>query len=206
MYQFRIGCFQSPLVRVIHHATKITFFQNSILLKGGCLVTMNPRERWISMGEMDKPHRAFYLVGNTMWMGFPDGTGGKKPTCQCRRCKRLGFNPWVGKIPWRRAWQLTPVFLPGESHGQRTLAGYSPWGRKKLNTTEATEHTHVHKDATWTSTQPTSPSLPCSSFRGWDVKEADLLVFSCTSTPYIWLLPNSKSSLLLLSGWRTLVS
>ena len=66
--------------------------------------------------EMDKPHRAFYLVGNTTWMGFPDGTGGKKPTCQCRRCKRLGFNPWVGKIPWRRAWQLTPVFLPGESH------------------------------------------------------------------------------------------
>ena len=47
----------------------------------------------------------------------------KNPSCQCRRHKRLGFDPWVGKIPWRRAWQPTPVFLPGESHGQRGLAG-----------------------------------------------------------------------------------
>ena len=47
-----------------------------------------------------------------------------------------GFDPWVGKIPWRRAWQPTPVFLPGESHGQRSLAGYSPWGRKESDTTE----------------------------------------------------------------------
>ena len=50
--------------------------------------------------------------------------------------RRSGFDPWVGTIPWRRAWQPTPVFLPGESHGQRNLAGYSPWGRKVLNTTE----------------------------------------------------------------------
>ena len=45
---------------------------------------------------------------------FPGGASGKEPTCQCRRRKRHGFNPWVGKIPWRRAWQPTPVFLPGE--------------------------------------------------------------------------------------------
>ena len=49
---------------------------------------------------------------------------------------RLGFDPWVGKIPWRRAWQPTPVFLPGESHGQRSLVGYSPQGRKESDTTE----------------------------------------------------------------------
>ena len=53
---------------------------------------------------------------------FPGGTGGKEPACQCRRRKRLRFNPWVGKIPWRRAWQPTPVFLPRECHGQRSLA------------------------------------------------------------------------------------
>ena len=47
---------------------------------------------------------------------------------------------WVGKIPWRRAWQPTPVFLPGESHGQRSLAGYGPQGHKQLDTTEVTEH------------------------------------------------------------------
>ena len=46
------------------------------------------------------------------------------------------FYPWVGKIPWRREWLSTPVFLPGKSHGQRSLAGYSPWGQKELDTTE----------------------------------------------------------------------
>ena len=46
------------------------------------------------------------------------------------QCRRLRFDSWVGKIPWRRKWQPTPVFLAGEFHGQRSLAGYSPWGRK----------------------------------------------------------------------------
>ena len=45
------------------------------------------------------------------------------------------FNPWAGKIPWRREWQPTPVFLTGEFHGQRSMAGYSPWGPKKLDMT-----------------------------------------------------------------------
>ena len=52
------------------------------------------------------------------------------------RCRRPGFKPWVGKIPWRREWQPTPVSLPGESQGQRSLAGCSPWGRKESDTTE----------------------------------------------------------------------
>ena len=59
-----------------------------------------------------------------------DLTSGKEHTHQCRRHKRHGFDPWVGKISWRRAWQPTPVFLPGESHRQRSLAGYSPWGHR----------------------------------------------------------------------------
>ena len=49
---------------------------------------------------------------------------------------QIRFDPWVRKIPWRREWQPTPVFLPGESHGQRSLAGYSLWGRKESDTTE----------------------------------------------------------------------
>ena len=57
---------------------------------------------------------------------FPGGASDKESACQCRRRKRHGFNPWVRKIPWRRAWQPTSVFLPRESHGQRSLAGYSP--------------------------------------------------------------------------------
>ena len=63
--------------------------------------------------------------------GLPGGASGKEPACQCRRLKRHEFNPWIGTIPWRRAWQPTPVFLPGESHGQRSLAGYSPCGHKE---------------------------------------------------------------------------
>jgi len=54
--------------------------------------------------------------------GIPRWISGK----ECRRCKRGGFDPWVGKIPWRRAGQLTPVILPRESHGQRSRVGYSP--------------------------------------------------------------------------------
>ena len=56
--------------------------------------------------------------------GFPGGTSGKETASQCRRHKRYGFDPWVRKIPWRSAWQPTLVFLPGESHRQRRLAGY----------------------------------------------------------------------------------
>ena len=67
------------------------------------------------------------LYENTIiCLGFPGGTSGKEHTSQCRRQKRRGFNPWVGKIPWSRAWQPTLVFLPGESHGQRSLVGFSP--------------------------------------------------------------------------------
>ena len=64
---------------------------------------------------------------------YPSGLhwwfSGKESTCQCRRCR---FDPWVEKIPWRRKCQPTPVFLPGKSHGQRSLLGYSPWGHKRI--------------------------------------------------------------------------
>ena len=64
--------------------------------------------------------------------------------------RRPRFDPWVGEIPWRRAWQPTTVFLPGESHGQRSLVGHSPWGRKESDMTERIRapcvraHTHTH--------------------------------------------------------------
>ena len=70
--------------------------------------------------------------------GFPGGASGKNPPANSGRHKRLGLDPWVRKIPWRRAWQPIPVFLAGESHGQRSLAAYSPWGLKESDTTEAT--------------------------------------------------------------------
>ena len=60
------------------------------------------------------------------YTGFPMWCSDKESACQCRRCKRHRFNPGVGKTPWSRKWQPTPVFLPEKFHGQRSLAGYSP--------------------------------------------------------------------------------
>ena len=89
---------------------------------------------------------------------FPGGSRDKEPSCQCRRCRRPRSNPWAGKIPWRRAWQPTPVFLPGESHGQRSLAGCRPWGHRVRHDSLTytlicghrfllAEETHCHKEA-----------------------------------------------------------
>ena len=61
---------------------------------------------------------------------IPRSFSGKEPVCHCRRHERRGFNPWVRKIPRRRAWQPPPVFLPGESHGQRSPVGCSPEDHK----------------------------------------------------------------------------
>ena len=96
--------------------------------------------RWIEEGRKggaENPARVPRYAWNLRWysspLGFPGDTNGKEPACQCRRHKRCRINPWVGKIPWRRAWQPTPVFLPGRSHGQRSLAGYSPWSQTWLS-------------------------------------------------------------------------
>jgi len=69
-------------------------------------------------------------------MGFLGGAIGKKSTCQYRRRRRHGFDPWVREIPWSGKWRTTPVFLPGQFHGQRGLVGYSPWGHKESDMTE----------------------------------------------------------------------
>ena len=63
------------------------------------------------------------------------GDTGKELTCQCRKGM---FDPWVGKMLWRRKWQPTPVFLLGKYHGQRSLAGYDPQSRTELDMTEVT--------------------------------------------------------------------
>ena len=64
----------------------------------------------------------------------------------CLQCRRPGFDPWVRKISWRREWLLTPVFLLGEFHGQRSLVGYSPWGCKELDMTVCSTNTGTHID------------------------------------------------------------
>ena len=86
------------------------------------------------------------------FMGFPRGSDGKESICLW--CRRPGFDPWLGKIPWRMAWQPTPVFLPGESHRQRSLVGYSPWGHNESDTTERlspAQHRHACGLPSWLS-------------------------------------------------------
>ena len=99
---------------------------------------------WGAILSILSPQLVCLISANCIYnLGFQGGASGKQPTCQCRRCKRHGFNPWVGKITWRTVWQSTPVFLPWEFHGQRNLTGYSPQGCKESDTTKAIQHTHL---------------------------------------------------------------
>ena len=78
-----------------------------------------------------------YFSGPPIELGLPRWLSGRDPTCQCRR---RGFHPWVGKIPWsRKMTTQTPVFLPGESHGQRSLTDCSPWSCKRIRHDLATK-------------------------------------------------------------------
>ena len=86
---------------------------------------------------------------------LPRWHSGKESACQCRR---HGLGPWVGKIPWRKKWQPTPVFLPGESHRQRSLVGYSPCGCQELDKTEEAlpiHGFHIHRS---TDPEPDCPT------------------------------------------------
>ena len=83
------------------------------------------------------------------WSGFPGSSIGKESACQCRRHGRHGFDPWVGKVPWRKKWQPTAVFLPGKSHGQKSLVGYSPWCHKRVGHDLSTKPLPWHWSQTW---------------------------------------------------------
>ena len=95
----------------------------------------------------------------------------------CRRPRRCRFDPWVRKMPWRRKWQPTTVFLPGKSHGQRSLAGYSPWGHKESDTTEWLS-THVSINISGEERERILFFLNCWLL--WTIEsESSTLVFSC---------------------------
>ena len=79
------------------------------------------------------------------WIEISRWCSGKESACRCRILKRCRFDLWIRKIPHKRTWQPTPIFLPGKFHGQRSLVGYSPWGRKE---SDMTEHGLAHT-GTW---------------------------------------------------------
>ena len=107
----------------------------------------------LKLWEVHRIRSPPFLILNTAspQSGFPGGASGKEPSCQCIR-QRRGFNPWVQKIPWRRAWQPTPVFLPGESHGQRSLAGLQSMGSQGVrhDWSDLAPLLLMESDCTWT--------------------------------------------------------
>ena len=129
--------------------TFITGEGNGNPLQCSCLENPMDRGTWLAMvhGVVESRTQLKWLSTAHIWQrtplqciemssiinnGLPRWRSGKDSACQCRRRRRWGFDPWVGKIPCRRKWQPTPVFLPRESHGQRSLAGCSPWGCRRV--------------------------------------------------------------------------
>ena len=113
---------------------------NSYPLQYSCLVnSMDRRAWWTTAHEGTESDPTWRLTASAFFPHFlriPRWCSGKESTLQCRRCKRCEFDPWVEKIPSSGKCQLTPVFLPRKSHGQRSLTGYNPWGCKEQDTTE----------------------------------------------------------------------
>ena len=96
-------------------------------------------------GKFVPDFQACFWDSALSFKGLPSWCSGKEPACQCRGWKRCGLDPWVGRIPWKRKQKLILVFMPEKSHGHRSLAGYSPWGCKELDTNECVHvHTHTH--------------------------------------------------------------
>ena len=100
------------------------------------------------------------------WASQVTQLSGKESAYQCRSHRRCGFISWVGKIPWRSKWQPIPVFLPGKFYGQRSLAGYSPWGLKSQTLTEWLS-THAWCPPWITKTLLSLGKLEGLSFRNW---------------------------------------
>ena len=103
--------------------------------------------KWSGSSSINCPKSVYLgeIIGARI--GLPRWRGSRETTCQCRRCRRCGFNPSVWKILWRKEWQLTATSLPGESHGQRSRAGCSPRGvhtescmTERLSTNRRSQH------------------------------------------------------------------
>ena len=127
MSQFYLLVYQGPAARQDDRAQLQTEVANVVQQESICNTWMLYLIHFKTMYFLCL---SFFIIS-----GFPDGSG-KESICQCRRLKRHRFDPWVGKIPWRRKWQPTPIFLPGEPREQRSRMGYSPKGLKESDTTE----------------------------------------------------------------------
>ena len=113
----------------------------------------NEKDNGVSGGRtvmsLRKQAQVWYLIMICLWdKGCPGGASGKEPACWCRRCKRLGLDPGVGKIPWGRTWPPTPGFLPGEPQGQRSLESYRPWSHRVEHNWSGMQNDSPHRSET----------------------------------------------------------
>ena len=109
-----------------------------------------------------------FTEGSGLWMGLPGGSDGKESICNAGD---TGWAPGLGRFPWRRKWQPTPVFLPMNPHGQRSLVGYSPKGHKELDMIEQCG-THAHTENSVNSTY--------RDFLGWWSPQASRCMVTVT--------------------------
>ena len=109
------------------------------------------------------------LATNTFMLhlikSFPGGASGKEFACQCKRHKRCGLDPQVQKIPWRKAWKPTPVFLPEESHGEWSLAVCGPWGCRRVRLDLTTKQQQIDLTEMMKMRQNETPALSGNSDR-----------------------------------------
>ena len=124
----------SPIALHNYRPWKITVPKRFVGFPGGSEGKENPYYPAVT-SHFHFPSLRIYLFWKflILYVGLPRWLSGKESACQH---KRHGSHPWVEMIPWRRKWQPTPAFLPGKSHGQRSLVGYSPWDHKELDTNE----------------------------------------------------------------------
>ena len=120
----------TTIIKVHNDVTKIST-DPKLPLQSSENIKLNIALRMYSFEECSLNNKSLGIAS-----GLPGWHSSKESTCQCKRCRRHRFDPWVKKVTWRRKWQPTPVFLSGESHGQRSLAGYSPQGLRELDATE----------------------------------------------------------------------
>ena len=120
----------------------LIFFSTAYTVSHTSLYSVALSQSRVSLWEAVSEMQICILVAYSRCRAGGRWLSGKESACQCRDIRDVGSIPELERIPWKSKWQPTPVFLPGKSHGQRSLEGYSPWGRKELDTTD------------WACTQP----------------------------------------------------
>ena len=137
--RFYLSYMRYTIIRVqvyIYYLIFLLFLMSELLFYPMSVFTWTPPVSDLSSCSQKLSSTFWIIFFGYLFIWSYAWLSGKESTCQCRNHRRPRLDPWVRKIPWRRKWQPAPVFLPGKSYGQRTLAGCSPWNCKESDTSE----------------------------------------------------------------------